>query len=63
MPFGLTHPEDIAATAVELNDEGFFAHPEQWTEDMAPELAPAAGPPLERRSHEPRRAGHPASHQ
>jgi len=29
----------IAATDVELNDEGFFVHPEQWTEDMAPELA------------------------
>ena len=24
---------------VELNDEGFFVHPEQWTEAMAPELA------------------------
>ena len=30
----------IAATDVELNDEGFFVHPEQWTEDMVPELAP-----------------------
>lgn len=29
----------IAATQVELNDEGFFVHPEQWTEEMAPELA------------------------
>ena len=29
----------IAATEVELNDEGFFVDPEQWTEDMAPELA------------------------
>lgn len=29
----------IAATDVELNDEGFFVHPEQWTEEMAPELA------------------------
>jgi tRNA 2-thiouridine synthesizing protein E len=29
----------IAATDVELNDEGFFVHPEQWTEDMAPEIA------------------------
>jgi TusE/DsrC/DsvC family sulfur relay protein len=33
----------IAATDVELNDEGFFAHPEQWTEDMAPELARREG--------------------
>jgi tRNA 2-thiouridine synthesizing protein E len=29
----------IAATEVELNDEGFFIHPEQWTEEMAAELA------------------------
>lgn len=29
----------IAATDVELNDEGFFVQPEQWTEDMAAELA------------------------
>jgi tRNA 2-thiouridine synthesizing protein E len=29
----------FAATEVELNDEGFFVDPEQWTEDMAPELA------------------------
>jgi len=33
----------IAATAVELNDEGFFVHPEQWTEDVAPELARREG--------------------
>lgn len=33
----------IAATEVELNDEGFFVHPEQWTEDMAPELARREG--------------------
>jgi tRNA 2-thiouridine synthesizing protein E len=24
---------------VELNEEGFFVHPEQWTEEMAAELA------------------------
>ena len=29
----------ISDSAVELNDEGFFVHPEQWTEAMAPELA------------------------
>jgi dissimilatory sulfite reductase related protein len=29
----------LAAADVELNQEGFFVHPEQWTEDMAPELA------------------------
>jgi dissimilatory sulfite reductase related protein len=33
----------IAATDVELNDEGFFVDPEQWTEEMAPELARAEG--------------------
>ena len=29
----------FATTDVELNDEGFFVHPEQWTEAMVPELA------------------------
>jgi TusE/DsrC/DsvC family sulfur relay protein len=29
----------LASTEVELNDEGFFVHPEQWTEAMAAELA------------------------
>ena len=29
----------LGTTEVELNDEGFFVHPEQWTEEMAPELA------------------------
>ncbi|MGH3475484.1 MAG: TusE/DsrC/DsvC family sulfur relay protein [Acidimicrobiales bacterium] len=33
----------IATTEVELNEEGFFADPEQWTEDMAPELARREG--------------------
>ena len=33
----------IAATDVELNDEGFFVHPEQWTEEMAPEIAQREG--------------------
>ena len=33
----------IAATEVELNDEGFFVRPEDWTEDMAPELARREG--------------------
>ena len=33
----------LATTEVELNDEGFFVHPEQWTEDMAPELARREG--------------------
>src|SRR4051794_34893013 len=29
----------IAATDVELNDEGFFVQPDQWSETMVPELA------------------------
>ena len=29
----------IGSTEVEVNDEGFFVDPEQWTEEMAPELA------------------------
>jgi dissimilatory sulfite reductase related protein len=29
----------IAGSPVELNDEGFFEDPDQWTEDMVPELA------------------------
>jgi tRNA 2-thiouridine synthesizing protein E len=33
----------LATTDVELDDEGFFVHPEQWTEDMAPELAHGEG--------------------
>jgi TusE/DsrC/DsvC family sulfur relay protein len=33
----------IAGVQVALNDEGFFEHPDQWTEDMAPELAHDAG--------------------
>ncbi len=33
----------IAGVDVTLNDEGFFEQPEQWTEDMAPELAREAG--------------------
>jgi tRNA 2-thiouridine synthesizing protein E len=33
----------ISATEVELDDEGFFVHPEQWTEDMVPELARRQG--------------------
>ena len=28
---------------VEVNDEGFFVHPDQWSEDMAVELARAEG--------------------
>ena len=33
----------VAGTEVEVNDEGFFTDPGQWTEDMAPELAKEEG--------------------
>ena len=33
----------VAATDVELDEEGFFVHPDEWTEDMAPELAHREG--------------------
>ena len=33
----------IADTTVELNEEGFFTNPEQWTENMADELARSEG--------------------
>jgi TusE/DsrC/DsvC family sulfur relay protein len=34
---------EIAGVTVDVNDEGFFTDPGQWTEAMAPELAEAAG--------------------
>jgi TusE/DsrC/DsvC family sulfur relay protein len=34
-----------ADTPVELDAEGFFVHPEQWTEEMAPQIAAANGVP------------------
>ena len=33
----------IAATEVELTDDGFFSRPEQWNEGMVPELARREG--------------------
>jgi tRNA 2-thiouridine synthesizing protein E len=32
-----------AGTDVTVNDEGFFTNPDQWWEDMAPEIAREAG--------------------
>jgi TusE/DsrC/DsvC family sulfur relay protein len=32
-----------AGVSVELDDEGFFARPDQWTREMAPEIARADG--------------------
>ena len=36
-------PTTPGAVDVELNEEGFFVHPEQWNEDMAPDLARREG--------------------
>ncbi len=33
----------LLGTDVDIDGEGFFVHPEQWTEAMAPELARQAG--------------------
>jgi tRNA 2-thiouridine synthesizing protein E len=33
----------IAGHTVDVNDEGFFVDPEQWADDMVPELARAEG--------------------
>ena len=33
----------FADTGVELTHDGFFAHPEQWTETMVPDLAARDG--------------------
>jgi tRNA 2-thiouridine synthesizing protein E len=33
----------LAGHQVELNDEGFFADPDQWSEEMAPEIAAREG--------------------
>src|SRR5690348_5465006 len=33
----------IAGSTVELTDDGFFAHPDEWNEAMADELAREAG--------------------
>jgi tRNA 2-thiouridine synthesizing protein E len=33
----------VGGVEVHLDDEGFFAEPEEWTEAMAPELAAAEG--------------------
>ena len=33
----------VAGATVDVNDEGFFTNPDQWTEAMAPELARAEG--------------------
>ncbi len=32
-----------AGQEVEVNEEGFFEHPEQWTREMAPEIARDSG--------------------
>ena len=37
--------KELAGTAVEVNDEGFFVDANQWTTDMAPEIADDVGVP------------------
>ena len=32
-------PATLAGHAVQLDAEGFFLHPEEWSEEMAPEIA------------------------
>lgn len=39
----MTTSTTIAGTPVEVNEEGFFVHPEQWTREIAVELARADG--------------------
>ena len=33
----------LTLTPMEVNEEGFFIHPETWTEDMVPELTRREG--------------------
>ena len=33
----------VAAAQIELNEDGFFVDPQQWTEEMAPDLARLVG--------------------
>jgi TusE/DsrC/DsvC family sulfur relay protein len=33
----------MTLTPMEVNEEGFFVHPETWTEDMVPELVRREG--------------------
>ncbi|HEY5621324.1 MAG TPA: TusE/DsrC/DsvC family sulfur relay protein [Pontiella sp.] len=35
--------KEIAGITVDVNEEGYFTHPDQWTEDMAGVLAQEAG--------------------
>lgn len=35
----------LAGQTVEVNDEGFFVEPTQWTKEMAPEIADEVGVP------------------
>ncbi len=35
--------QTIAGTDVDLNDEGFFEHPEQWSDAIGVEIAKTAG--------------------
>jgi len=41
----------VAGVSVDVNDEGFFTEPGQWTEAMVPELAVAEGIPTLSEDH------------
>jgi TusE/DsrC/DsvC family sulfur relay protein len=36
----------VPLTEIEVDAEGFFLHPQEWTEEMAPELAAKEGIPV-----------------
>ena len=36
-------PSTLTGAPVQRDNQGFFVHPEEWTEDMAPELARESG--------------------
>jgi TusE/DsrC/DsvC family sulfur relay protein len=38
-------PPTLTGSAVQRDNDGFFVHPEEWTEDMAPEIARESGIP------------------
>ena len=41
LELGIT--KTVAGVGVDVNEEGFFLHPDQWTEAMVPELAREEG--------------------
>ena len=43
MSVAVAHQKIVGTATVDVNEEGFFLHPEQWVEAMAPELAREEG--------------------